>query len=301
MSTRPRSAATPSRTTRAATQAATPPRSRRPAPAMALDGALSLRQGMQSLGGADRVALLEAIRDSGSMTRAATAVGISYKTAWDRVQDMNNVSAQPLVARSAGGAGGGGTTLTPYAEQLIAAFRQLEHEHTRMLYRLSKTLAGPHEALHTLAALGLRTSARNQLAGTVTAVQAGAVNAMVELALPGGVDHVRATLTMRSLAELGIAVGTLAVALIKAPSVFVVVVGEVLPDKALRLSVGNALAGRVSALQVGAVNTEVQVALTGGQTVVAMLSRDSAERLKLAVGAPVQAAFLESSVVLGVV
>ncbi len=263
---------------------------------MALDGALSLRQGLQTLGGADRVALLEAIRDSGSMTRAAKAVGISYKTAWDRVQDMSNVSAQSLVERSAGGAGGGGTTLTPYALQLIAAFRQLEGEHTRMLGRLSKTLAAPRDALHTLAALGLRTSARNQLAGTVTAVQAGAVNAVVELALPGGVDRVRATLTMRSLAELGIAVGTRAVALIKAPSVFIVQ-----PDAGLRLSVGNGLAGRVSALQVGAVNTEVQVALAGGQTVVAMLSRDSAERLNLAVGMLVQAAFLESSVVLGVV
>ena len=288
MSTRPRSPASPLES---------PParRRRRPA-AIALDGTLSLRQGVQTLGGADRVALLEAIRDSGSMTRAAKAVGISYKTAWDRVQDMNNVSAQPLVERSAGGAGGGGTTLTPYAVQLIAAFRRLEDEHARMLGRLSKTLGGPHDALHTLAALGLRTSARNQLAGTVTVVQPGAVNAMVELTLPGGIDRVRATLTMRSLADLGIAIGTRAVALIKAPSVFIVVA-----DPALRLSVGNALAGRVSALQVGAVNTEVQVALAGGQTVVAMLSRDSAERLQLAVGASVQAAFLESSVVLGVV
>lgn len=264
--------------------------------AIALDGSLSLRQGLQTLGGADRVALLEAIRDSGSMTRAAKAVGISYKTAWDRVQDMNNVSAQPLVERSAGGAGGGGTTLTPYAEQLIAAFRQLEDEHARMLGRLSKTLAGPRDALHTLAALGLRTSARNQLAGIVTAVQSGAVNATVEMTLPGGVDRVRATLTMRSLAELGIVIGTRAVALIKAPSVFIV-----LTEPALRLSAGNALTGQVSALQVGAVHTEVQVALAGGQTVVAMLSRDSAERLTLTIGATVQAAFLESSVVLGVV
>lgn len=263
---------------------------------MALDGALSLRQGVHTLGGADRVALLEAIRDCGSMTRAAKAAGISYKTAWERVQGMTNVSAQPLVVRSTGGAHGGGTTLTPYALQLIAAFRQLEGEHARMLGRLSTTLAAPHEALHTLAAMGLRTSARNQLAGTVTAVQTGAVNATVELTLPGGSGHVHSTLTMRSLADLGIALGSRAVALIKAPSVFVV-----LADDAMRMSVGNRLAGRVSAVQVGAVNTEVQVALVGGQTVAAMLSRDSAQRLGLAVGTRVHAAFQEASVVLGVV
>ena len=67
-----------------------PPSTRRSA--LTLDGALSLRDGAHTLGGADRVALLEAIRDTGSMTRAARAVGISYKTAWDRVQGIDRTS-----------------------------------------------------------------------------------------------------------------------------------------------------------------------------------------------------------------
>ncbi|MDE2299955.1 MAG: LysR family transcriptional regulator, partial [Burkholderiales bacterium] len=74
---------------------------------MALDGSLWLQHGGLPLGGADRVALLEAIRDTGSMTRAARAVGISYKTAWDRVQGMNNGAGRALVERTAGGVGGG--------------------------------------------------------------------------------------------------------------------------------------------------------------------------------------------------
>ena len=48
-------------------------------------------------------------------------------------------------------------------------------------------------------------------------------------------------------------------------------------------------------------NTEVQARLAGGQTMVAMLSRDSAQRLALRVGAPVRLLFQESSVILGVV
>jgi molybdate transport system regulatory protein len=281
----------------AAKRAPAPAPARRPR-AIALDGSLWLQQGGHLLGGADRVALLEAIRDTGSMTRAAKAVGISYKTAWDRVQGMNNGAGRALVERSAGGVGGGGTLLTPYALALIAAFRELEQTHTTMLGRLSKSMAQPGEVLRTLATLGLRTSARNQLAGTIAEVRAGAVNALVALALPGGVDRIFATLTLASLRELKLKKGAAAVALIKAPSVFIAADDDA---SALRLSVRNALRGAVTRIQTGAVNTEVQARLVGGQTMVAMLSDDSVQRLALRVGAPVRLLFQESSVILGVV
>ena len=268
----------------------------RPAKA-ALAAALQLQQGAGPPAGAERIALLEAIRDTGSMTRAAKAVGISYKTAWDRVQGMNNVSADALVARTAGGAGGGGTLLTPYALELIAAFRALESTHAQVLGRLSKSIARPGGLLQALATLGLRTSARNQLVGTVTEVQRGSVNAVVALALPGGSDRIHAALTLPSVRELGLRRGLQAVALIKAPSVFIAA-GDA---SALSLSVRNALRGTITALHAGAVNTEVQARLAGGQTMVAMVSRDSAQRLALRVAAPVWLLFQESSVILGVV
>ena len=288
---------------------------------VALEGALWLQQGGNLLGGADRVALLEAIRDTGSMTRAAKVVGISYKTAWDRVQGMNNGAGRPLVERTTGGAGGGGTVLTPYAVAMIAAFRELEHTHAQMLGRLSKSMTQPGDVLRSLAALGLRTSARNQLAGTVSEVRAGAVNAELALALPGGSDRIHATLTMASLRELGLRPGVAAVALIKAPSVFIAVddgaglslrpsasPSALLPvslpvslSASLSISVRNALRGTVTAVRAGAVNTEVQARLAGGQTMVAMVSRDSAQRLALRVGVPVRLLFQESSVILGVV
>ena len=270
---------------------------------VAFEGARWLRQGGNLAGGADRVALLEAIRDTGSMTRAAKAVGISYKTAWDRVQGMNDGAGHPLVERSAGGAGGGGTLLTPYAVEMIAAFRELERTHAQLLGRLSKSMAQPGEVLRSLAALGLRTSARNQLAGTVAEVRRGAVNAELALALPGGSDRIHASLTMASLRELGLKKGVAAVALIKAPSVFIAL-GDGDGDGAggsLSVSVRNVLRGSVTAIHAGTVNTEVQARLAGGQTMVAMLSRDSAQRLALRVGAPVRLLFPESSVILGVV
>jgi molybdate transport system regulatory protein len=275
----------------------TPPTKRHAAakPALALDGALWLRRGGIAIGGADRVALLEAIRDTGSMTSAAKAVGISYKTAWDRVQDMNNLSAQALVQRSAGGAGGGGTVLTPYALELIGAFRQVEQEHGRMLGRLSKSMAEPHRMLDALSHFSLRTSARNQLAGRVVRVVPGAVNALVELALPGADDRIQVSLTMSSLRRLGIAPGMQAVALVKAPSVFLAA-GQDAP----RLSVDNCLRGTVLSIERGAVNAEVQASLAGGQSMVAMVSLEGLAALGLDVGAGVQLLFQESSVILGV-
>jgi molybdate transport system regulatory protein len=241
------------------------------------------------------MALLEAIRDTGSMTRAAKAVGISYKTAWERVQDMNNVAEHALVQRSAGGAGGGGTVLTAYALQLIDIFRQVEQEHTRMLGRLSKSMAEPRRMLDALAHFNLRTSARNQLAGSVVRVVPGAVNAVVELALPGAQDRIQVSLTMGSLRRLGIVAGMQALALIKAPAVFLAA-----PGVAPRVSVANCLGGEVLAVERGAVNAEVQARLAGGQRMVAMVGLDALATLALEPGAKVQLLFQDSSVILGV-
>ena len=55
-----------------------------------------------------RLALLEQIAEQGSITRAAKAAGLSYKAAWDAIDELNNLSEQPLVSRNVGGKGGGG-------------------------------------------------------------------------------------------------------------------------------------------------------------------------------------------------
>ena len=62
--------------------------------------------------GESRIRLLEAVQAQGSITRAAKALPMSYKAAWDAIDAMNNLSEQALVARVAGGRQGGGTRLT---------------------------------------------------------------------------------------------------------------------------------------------------------------------------------------------
>lgn len=76
--------------------------------------------------GPGKIDLLEAVREAGSISRAAKDIGLSYKRAWDMVDAMNRLFKEPLVSRSAGGKGGGGATLTPLGERTIELYRRME-------------------------------------------------------------------------------------------------------------------------------------------------------------------------------
>ena len=77
----------------------------------------------------EQIDLLKAIARTGSISAAAKSVGISYKTAWDRIETLNNISPSTLVERFVGGSRGGGTRLTEYAMNIIAGFSELEKQH----------------------------------------------------------------------------------------------------------------------------------------------------------------------------
>ncbi|MED5620139.1 winged helix-turn-helix domain-containing protein [Ideonella sp. BN130291] len=76
--------------------------------------------------GPGKVALLEAIRDHGSLTAAARALGISYRRAWTMLDEINGALRYPAVASAAGGTQGGGSLLTPVGEEVVARYRRIE-------------------------------------------------------------------------------------------------------------------------------------------------------------------------------
>ena len=80
----------------------------------------------EALLGSGRGGLLAAVADHGSISAAARALGLSYATAWHRVDSMNRAAGIPLVARQTGGKGGGGAQLTPAGEDALEAFHLLE-------------------------------------------------------------------------------------------------------------------------------------------------------------------------------
>ena len=138
------------------------------------------------------------------------------------------------------------------------------------------------------------TSARNQFAGKIAAIRAGAVNDEIELALPGG-DVITAIITSQSTASLGLKVGGEAFAIVKAPWVILAD-----PDSGIRLSTRNRLEGAVSSVTKGAVNAEVEILLQGGDKLVAIVTLESAKALGLAAGKTISAFFKASHVIVGV-
>lgn len=76
--------------------------------------------------GPGKAELLEAIRDTGSIAAAGRRMGMSYQRAWDLVAAMNAHFREPVVAAAKGGARGGGTALTPFGVEILAAYREIE-------------------------------------------------------------------------------------------------------------------------------------------------------------------------------
>ncbi|AND68500.1 hypothetical protein ATSB10_10460 [Dyella thiooxydans] len=254
-------------------------------------GALSLHAGDRPLGGPERIELLAAIGETGSISAAARLVGMSYKGAWDAIDAMNNLADEPLVVRAAGGRRGGGTTLTARGQRLVDAFRAVAAEHARYVARLGALDEASSRDLRLMRRFALRTSARNQLAGTVVALAPGEVNDLIELRLPGG-QALRVTITRASTEELALAVGVEAIALIKASAVILVPVDDDAAD-------GNRLDGTVVAIHRDAADAEVRLELDGGGVLVAVTPGERIDALQLAEGRPVCAVIDASSVLLG--
>jgi molybdate transport system regulatory protein len=283
--------------------------------AFGLGGSLWLSAGGETLAGAARIALLAAIRETGSITGAAKAVGISYKAAWDAIDAMNNLSGVALVVRATGGKGGGGTTLTPRGERLIETFRAIEREHRKFIEHVSAGIEDFARDWALIGRIGMKASARNQLFGTIVSIAHGAVNDEVTMKLPGG-QQIVAVITCESTETLGLTEGATAYALVKASWVMLAVGNPDNPDNPdsvapLRLSARNQLHGRISQIVPGAVNAEVSLVLDAdaatddagaapaATVVTAVVTNESVRELGLAVGMPAIAAFKASSVILG--
>lgn len=209
-----------------------------------------LRAGGVTFGDRDAT-LLRAVAEEGSLNAAASSLGRSYSRAHQRLGDLEAVFG-PLVERTRGGSGGGGSTLTDGARALLARYDRLRSEFTgvaevgetvvegRVVERTGElavveTEIGRMRALTppeaetvqvTLRADAVTlhapedappaggTSARNRLEGVVRAVEAGEAVATVAVEV-GGVT-LTALVTVESVERLGLADGTPIVATFKA-------------------------------------------------------------------------------------
>src|SRR5258707_13921401 len=89
---------------------------------------LSVRIDLDAEGriGPGKIQLLENIRANGSISAAGRAMDMSYKRAWDLVDEINRICRHAAVARQTGGRNGGGAILTPFGLSLVARYRKIE-------------------------------------------------------------------------------------------------------------------------------------------------------------------------------
>lgn len=265
---------------------------------MQVQGRIWIKEQNKNFLGHGKVELLERIAQSGSISKAAKEMKMSYKAAWDSIDLMNKVASEPLVVRVTGGKGGGGTQVTQKGIEAIRIFREME----RISEELFTLFEGDLEAWDSMLtqtknskirrSTMLKTSARNQLLGEIIAIKEGAVNAEVTLKLKDGIQIVSA-ITLHSLKELGLKVGMQAYALIKANWIVV------FTQEPKGLSLRNCICGEVSALKEGAVNVEVSINCKG-ESLSAVVTEDSKENLDLKIGQKVWFGFKANNVILGI-
>jgi molybdate transport system regulatory protein len=100
--------------------------------------------------GPGKIWLLEAIRDTGSITKAGMALCMSYRRAWLLVDDMNNCFREPVIAAQAGGSHGGGAAVTAFGTRLIDQYRAIEADaHSATASRLRELEAACRGAQET--------------------------------------------------------------------------------------------------------------------------------------------------------
>ena len=268
-----------------------------------LVGRLAFEGAAGVLLGDKRIRLLEAIALHGSLNRAARAVPLSYKAAWDALDEMNNLAEAPVVVRTIGGAGGGGTRLTEHGLRLVALYRAMESSQQDLLDRVSspRALAAAVAAsnddageLRTLLRrMSMRTSARNQLAGTVLGVRTAGGLSQVRLRLEGDEELV-AAITPESAETMALRPGSAAYALVKAPWV------RITASAPRRSTLRNAYEGTIAQVQTGAARTQIVLTTAGGRSIAASMAKASGvvgmRRMK--VGDAAWAGFATESVIL---
>lgn len=121
--------------------------------------------GPRSSIGPGKIALLERIEASGSLSQAARELRMSYRRAWLLLDDLNHALGEPVTTASVGGAGGGGARLTPFGRKLIIAYRDVEHaSHDAAAVRL----AGLAKAARGRE--GARSASRSETRASTTAI-----------------------------------------------------------------------------------------------------------------------------------
>ncbi|MCF6172919.1 MAG: TOBE domain-containing protein [Campylobacteraceae bacterium] len=166
--------------------------------------------------GKGRIELLKNIDIYGSLSKAAKSMNMSYKAAWDSLNEMKKISSIPLVTTSTGGSGGGGSQLTNCAKEYIKMYDLLHKSQQEFLKSIESHTANFSDLQTFLQRNSLRTSARNQLFGKVIRIEKTSINSKVTIQVDETIKII-SSITNQSIKHLGIKKNSNIFVLIKAP------------------------------------------------------------------------------------
>lgn len=255
-----------------------------------IDALLALRSEGKFLIGRDRIKVLEAVAQHGSISKAAKAAGFSYKAAWDAVAAINNLLPSPAFVTKAGGKSGGGAEVTPEGRKLIETFHRLEDRLSSLSSMIAEVgLDGQEDFL--LWGVAVRISARNVFQAEVVSIKKWPVDVEVTLRISG--EHtLLAIITNEATEELDLKPGRKVAALVK--SSFIELSAPQEAPKDARNRFAGVVTRRIDAER----NCELLIDIGSGKTMTAVLPRQDIEAMGLSEGSNVVAQFAPQNVIL---
>ncbi|MEC4729038.1 TOBE domain-containing protein [Shewanella sp. D64] len=237
-----------------------------------------------------RIALLEQIRVTGSISQGAKLAGLSYKTAWDAVNDMNRRLSDAVVVSEKGGKGGGGAQLTDFGERLVQVYALTEQMQEMVLQTLLDQKVPMQSLLDVMAHFSLKTSARNQLTANIKSIENYGLNDRIVLETAGD-KEMFSVVTHSSTCKLRLLNKTPVLLLIKAPLVHLSV--NFVPD-----SGDNQLDGEVVDIKVNGNSVEVSLNIGNTEPLYASITCQQANEIDLSLGQRLYGVFKPEQVII---
>lgn len=256
---------------------------------MKIDGRFWLSKEGENFLGSGRIELLNRIEKTGSIHAAAKEMKMSYKAAWERLNSMNNLADEPLITKTAGGKGGGGTLLTPYAHKLIKTFNRFNELHRQFIDRFAEAGDNPERLAKILNRTFLTTSARNQLPSKIDKIEFDELHADIKLSFEGG--SLTSAITTKSAKNMGLEVGNDVYAIIKSNDIDIVIR---LPQNTQNI---NIIEGTIEQIEHSKESIEISLLVSEQTRLTALLNNRSASEFK--VGERVYALIHKSSIIIG--
>lgn len=166
----------------------------------------------------NRIDILLAVEKTGSISKAAKKVNMSYKGVWDAIYQIQNLSGLELVSSKTGGKGGGGAKLTEAAKKMVASFLESEKKLNRFLTSLEDKITDNLEFFSFIKRISVKTSARNQFNGIVENLETKKIRSLLKVRLTENL-FIQASITNESIYDLGLEENKEVIILIKAPHV----------------------------------------------------------------------------------